>query len=174
MHLKITYQNWWILFSHFNIENGRKCTLSAYSALLFQESLNTTETWKMKRFVHFMEKVLWLIEFVKSGLWSFVLEISPWTMLRGRVDQLKLIAIETLIEVNQHYTVQGIANTLKISKSIKLLVKLKNVSFILWKKHTGFLANPIYPWCYKIPCSRMMEKTSLVICLSPEKLRRVI
>ena len=31
---------------------------------------------------------------VKSGLRSFVLEISPWTMLHNRVDQLKLIVIK--------------------------------------------------------------------------------
>ena len=43
--------------------------------------------------------------------------------------------IETLIESNQCYTMQEIANILKISKSIKLLVKIKNVSFILWKKN---------------------------------------
>ena len=54
-------------------------------------------------------------------------------MLQGWLDQLKLIAIkiETLIENNQSYTIQEIANILKISKSIKLLVKIKNVSFIL-------------------------------------------
>ena len=41
------------------------------------------------------EKVLWLIEHVKSSLPSFVLEISHWTMLHGQaVDQLKLIAIK--------------------------------------------------------------------------------
>ena len=42
-----------------------------------------------------MEKVLWLIECVKSGLQSFVLEISHWAMLHGQVDQLKLIAIKS-------------------------------------------------------------------------------
>ena len=42
-----------------------------------------------------MEKVPWLMERVKSGLQSFVLEISRWTMLHGRVDQLKLIAIKS-------------------------------------------------------------------------------
>ena len=31
---------------------------------------------------------------VESGLWSFVLEIC-WTMLRGQVDQLKLVAIKS-------------------------------------------------------------------------------
>ena len=39
-----------------------------------------------------------------------------------------------LIENNQHYTTQEIALILKISKSIKLLVKMKNISFILQKK----------------------------------------
>ena len=47
-----------------------------------------------KRFVQCMEKVLWLIEHVRSGLQSFVLEISHWTMLHGQVDQLKLTAIQ--------------------------------------------------------------------------------
>ena len=42
--------------------------------------------------------------------------------------------IETLIENNQRYTMWEIANILKIHKSIKLLVKMKHVSFILWKK----------------------------------------
>ena len=39
---------------------------------------------------------------------------------------------------------QEIAYILKISESIKLLVKMKNVSFILWEKtKLDFLANPI-------------------------------
>ena len=38
--------------------------------------------------------------------------------------------IETLIENNQHYAMRGIADIFKISKSIKLLVKVKNLSFI--------------------------------------------
>ena len=36
------------------------------------------------------------------------------------------------------------ANILEISKSIKLLVKMKNVSFILWKKHMKFSTNPYF------------------------------
>ena len=43
-----------------------------------------------------MEKVLWLIKCVKSGLWSFLLEISRWTMLHGQEDPLKLIAIRDI------------------------------------------------------------------------------
>ena len=42
--------------------------------------------------------------------------------------------IKTLIENGQHYTMWEIADTLKISKSTKLLLNMKNVSFILWKK----------------------------------------
>ena len=44
--------------------------------------------------------------------------------------------IETLIENNQHFIIYEIAKLLKISKSMKLLVKMKNVSFILQKKTT--------------------------------------
>ena len=64
-----------------------------------------------------MEKVLWLIERVRSGLRSFVLEISHWMVLRGRADQLKLRAIilkHSFIENTQRYTTQEIANILKI------------------------------------------------------------
>ena len=42
-----------------------------------------------------MEKVLWLTEHVKSGMQRFMLEIFRWTMLHGRVYQLKLIAIKS-------------------------------------------------------------------------------
>ena len=85
------------------------------------------------------------MERVKSGLQSFMLEISRWTMLHGWVDQLKLIdrdQIKMLIENNQSYTKWEITNILKISKSIKLLVKMKNVSFILWKRLHGLLGQP--------------------------------
>ena len=51
--------------------------------------------------------------------------------------------IEILIENNQCYTTQEISDILKISKSIKLLVKMKNVSFILQKKLSGIFAKPI-------------------------------
>ena len=78
----------------------------------FKKGKNTTET--QRRFVQCMETVLWLIEHVKNGLWSFVLEISHWIMLHCRVDQLKVTVI--LIENNQHYTTWEIAYILKISK----------------------------------------------------------
>ena len=71
---------------------------------------------------------------------------APWTMLHGwtrgpaEVDGAQT---KTSIENNQCYTTLEIADILKISKSIKVLEKMKNVSFILQKNHTDFVANPI-------------------------------
>ena len=64
--------------------------------------------------------------------------------LHGRVDHLKLTVtkIETLIENSQHYAPQGIPDILKLPKSMNLLVKMKNVSFILWKKLNGQFGQP--------------------------------
>ena len=72
-----------------------------------------------------MEKMLWLTERVESGLRSLVVVLAHWTMLHSRVVDSK--QIETLIENNQHYTTWEIADILKISKPINLLVKMKNV-----------------------------------------------
>ena len=75
-------------------------------------------------------------EHVKSGLQSFVLEISDWTMNIPQLSspvEVDSNQIKTLTENNQHYTIWEISNMLKISTSIQLLVKRKNVSFILWK-----------------------------------------
>ena len=82
-----------------------------------------------------MEKVLWLIECVKIGSWSFVLEISCWRMVHVWVDQLKVDSdqIETLIENNWCSTTREIVDVLKVSKSINLLVKNEKY-LILWKK----------------------------------------
>ena len=56
----------------------------------FKKGKNTTETQKYR----LVEKVLWLMEHVKSGL-RFVLEISSWTMLHGQVPQMTLIVIRS-------------------------------------------------------------------------------
>ena len=42
------------------------------------------------------------------------------------------------MEINQSYTMLETANILKMSKSIKLLVKMKNVPSILQKNPYGF------------------------------------
>ena len=51
----------------------------------------------------------------------------------GRPVEAGSDQIETVIENHQCYTTQEIADILKISKSIKLLVKMKDVSFISQK-----------------------------------------
>ena len=53
----------------------------------FKKGKNVTE---MQKEIY-MEKMLWLIKYVKSGMWSFLLEICHWTKLYSQVDQLKLI-----------------------------------------------------------------------------------
>ena len=59
---------------------------------------------------------------------DFSLDDVPQSCRQVKVDSDQ---IETLIENNQCYTMQEIADILNISKSMKLLVKMKNVSFIL-------------------------------------------
>ena len=48
----------------------------------------------------------------------------------GRPDEVDSDHIETSTENNQRYTTWEIANRLNICKSVKLLVKMKNVSFM--------------------------------------------
>ena len=109
----------------------------------FKKGKNTTET--QNKICAGMEKVLGLIEHVQSGLRSLVLELSRWTMLQsGRPAAVDSDQIETFIENNQHCTTWEIADILKISKSIKLLVKMKNVSLILWKKPYRLIGQPKY------------------------------
>ena len=104
----------------------------------FKKSKNATETHK-KRFLQCMEEVLWLIERVRSGLQRFVLEIFHWTLL---VDQWNWSNQNQDINWEQsHSIMQEIVNILKISKSI--LVKRKNVSFILQKKINRLFGQPI-------------------------------
>ena len=72
--------------------------------------------------------------FVKFRAGDFSLDDVPRS---GRPVEVDSNQIETLIENNQHYTMCKIADILRISKSIKLLVGMKNVLFILWKKLSG-------------------------------------
>ena len=78
-----------------------------------------------------MEKVLWTIKHVKSGLWSFLLEISHWTMLHSWIDQLKLI--ETILRKSMSYHVGDSRHTQNIQIH-KVIRENKNMSFILQKK----------------------------------------
>ena len=63
--------------------------------------------------------------FVKFHAGDFLMDDA---VPSGRQVEVDSNQIKTLIENNQHYTLQEIANMLKISKSIKLLVKMKDVS----------------------------------------------
>ena len=72
-----------------------------------------------------MSKVVW-----KFHAGDFLLDDA---LSSGRPVNVDSDQIKTLIENNQHYTTWEIADILKISKSIKLLMKMKNVSFILQK-----------------------------------------
>ena len=73
----------------------------------------------------------WLAKF-RAG--DFSLDDAPQLDRPVEVDSDQ---IETLIENNQHSTMWEIADILEISKSIKLLVKMKNLSFILRKNLNG-------------------------------------
>ena len=65
----------------------------------------------------------WFVKFCAGG---FSLDDAPqW----GRPTEVDGDQIETLIKNNQHYTMWEMGNILKIPKSIKLLVKMKNVIF---------------------------------------------
>ena len=59
---------------------------------------------------------------------NFSLDDAPWL---GRAVEVHSDQIETLIENNQHYAMKEIADILKISQTM-LLLKMKNVPFILW------------------------------------------
>ena len=68
--------------------------------------------------------------FAKFCAGDFSLDVAPQS---GRPVKVDSDQIGTLIENNQRYTMWEIAVLLKVSKSIKLLVQCKNLSFILQK-----------------------------------------
>ena len=77
--------------------------------------------------------------FAKFCAGDFLLDDPPQL---GRPAEVDKDQIETLTENNQHYTTRDMSDTLKISKSIKLLVKMRNVSSILWKKLNTLFGQP--------------------------------
>ena len=79
--------------------------------------------------------------FVKFHATDFSLVDAPWL---GRPVEVDSDQIETLIVNNQRYTLREIVNTLKISKSMKLLVKMKNMSNFMEETKWTFLAYTIY------------------------------
>ena len=77
--------------------------------------------------------------FVKLHAGDFLLDDAPWS---GRPVEVDSDQNEALIENNQHYAMQDIANILKTSKSIVIGENEKCILFYR-KKHTDFLAKPI-------------------------------
>ena len=77
---------------------------------------------------------LWFTKFCAG---DFSLHSAPWLGRQVKVDSDQM---ETLTENNQHSTTQDTANILKISKSIKLLVKMKN---FMERNHADILAKYI-------------------------------
>ena len=77
--------------------------------------------------------------FAKFHAGDFSLDDASWL---GRPVEVGSGQIETLIENNQCYIMGKRADILKISKSIKLLVKMENVPFISWKKINGPFGQP--------------------------------
>ena len=100
-----------------------------------------------KRSVRCMKKVLWLIERVTVDC-----EVSCWRFLAGRcstveADQLKLLVHKQGHWEQSTFTIYEVADILKISTLIKVLVKKKNMSFILWKTPYGLF----WPMQYYFP-----------------------
>ena len=69
--------------------------------------------------------------FAKFRAGDVLLDNAPWP---GGPVELDCDQIETLIENNQCYSTWEIAGILKISKSIKLLVKMKKCVFYFTEK----------------------------------------
>ena len=96
-----------------------------------------------------MEKVLWLMEVVKSGFEASVLAISPWTMdapRLGRPVEVDNNQIET--QNNQWlYHPEGSQHTQNIQTN-KILGENEKMCLLFYeisgKNHMDFLANPIH------------------------------
>ena len=76
--------------------------------------------------------------FAKFHTGYFSLDIAPQL---GRPVEINSNQMEILIENNQCYIPWETADILKISKSINVLVKMKNVSSILWKNLNEIFCN---------------------------------
>ena len=74
-----------------------------------------------------------------------MLDNVPWSDRPDEVDSDQIETLNENIQNIQCYITWQIADILKISKSMKLLVQMENVSFTSWKKLNGFfLVNPIF------------------------------
>ena len=109
--------------------------------------------------------------FAKFCAGDFLLDDAPQS---GRPVEVDSDQINTLIENNQHYATWETADILKISKSIKLLVKMKNVSFILWKKLNGLFGwpNRFYQTVFQRVCTKFrsyQQHVKILVALHPHQ-----
>ena len=100
---------------------------------------------------------------MKFYVGDFLLDDAPWL---GRPVGVDSDQIETFTENNQHYITQEISNILKISKSINLLVKMKNVSFILQEKNIP----SFWPTQYNVKMEEKMRVMWLIAKRYPDTL----
>ena len=164
MHLKKLIKIGEYLCRHFNIKDGRKYkTFLAYYALLLSRKVNMQlKHTKKKVCVVYGEGAVtdqtcqkWFVKF-RAGDFSLDDVLGS-----GRPADVDTYQIETLSENNQRYTTRERADILKISKSIKLLVKMKNVPLGLQKKLNGLFGQPssflglwllTYKWDNRVTC----------------------
>ena len=134
------------LCNHLNIEDGGKYTTFWYIMLhYFKKGKNATEMQKKKTICAVCGEgavtdrtcQMWFVKFCAG---DFLLDNAPQSGRPVGVDSNPI----NIIENNQCYAMWEIADTFKISKSIRLLVTIKNVSYFTEKNHTDFLANPIH------------------------------
>ena len=77
--------------------------------------------------------------FAKLHAGEFSLDDAPWSGRPGEVDSDQM---KTVTENNQRSTTRDRANILRTSNSVKVLVNMKNVSFILREKLNGLFGRP--------------------------------
>ena len=98
----------------------------------FKKDKNTTETQKEMICAVYGEGAItdqkWFAKF-QAG--DFSINNAPWS---GRPVEVDSNQIKTLIETYQHYTMQERADIHKISKSIKLLMKIKKMCLLFYRK----------------------------------------
>ena len=111
----------------------------------FKQGKNATEMQKKICVVHGEGAVTdWMCQkwFVKFHAGNFLLDDAPQL---GRPVEVDSNQIETLTENHRCYTTQEMWHTQNIQIN-KVIGKMKNVSFILWKKLNGLFGQPNIYW----------------------------
>ena len=90
------------------------------------------------------------------------------TSRSGRTVEVDSNQMETAIENNQCYTTWERADICKISKTMKLLVKMKNVCLLFYgKHHTDFWASLVFCtlWRREMPEGQLLTPGGRVLCI---------